>query len=176
VDIRIIAATNKDLAAMVKQGRFRADLYYRINVVPITIPPLRERIEDIVPLAQYFVKQFSDKYNIDKQLSINAYAALNEYDWPGNVRELENVIERLMVTTRGDTITAEDIWACIGEQSSMQSTVKVNDVMPIKEAVEEVERQLLQMAHKRYKSTYKMAECLDIDQSTIVRKLKKYQI
>jgi PAS domain S-box-containing protein len=175
VDIRIIAATNKDLAAMVKQGRFRADLYYRINVVPITIPPLRERIEDIVPLAQYFVKQFSDKYNIDKQLSIDAYAALNEYDWPGNVRELENIIERLMVTTKGDIITSEDIWTCIGEQPSARSTVKVNDIMPIKEAVEEVERQLLQMAHKRYKSTYKMAECLDIDQSTIVRKLKKYQ-
>lgn len=175
VDVRIIAATNKDLAAMVKEGSFRADLYYRLNVVPIIIPPLRQRDDDIIPLAQYFLKQFNEKYNADKKLDISAYKALKDYTWPGNVRELENIIERLVVTTKGDIINAEDIWGCLDYNTSTSSVIKVNDIIPLKEAVEEVERQLICMAHERYKNTYRMAERLNINQSTIVRKLKKYK-
>jgi len=173
IDVRIIAATNKDLSQMVERGSFRADLYYRINVVPITIPPLRERKEDIIPLAQHFIKKFSDKYNIDKTFSADAYAALNEYNWPGNVRELENIIERLLVTTISHSISSRDVWECLGMQPVSSSNISVNDIMPLKEAIGEVEQQLLQMARERYKSTYKMAEHLGINQSTIVRKLKK---
>ena len=99
VDVRIIAATNRNLEAAVKEGRFRDDLYYRINVVPIVLPPLRERKEDVSALAQFFMQRFSIgvKKNFT-EISQEALEALNVYDWPGNVRELANVIERAVVS------------------------------------------------------------------------------
>ena len=110
VDVRIIAATNRNLEAAVKEGRFREDLYYRINVVPIVLPPLRDRKEDVSALAQFFMQRFSaeSKKNFT-EISQEALEALNVYDWPGNVRELANVIERAVVLGQPPTIQVEDL-------------------------------------------------------------------
>src|SRR5699024_6543855 len=102
VDIRIIAATNQNLEELVEQGMFREDLYYRLNVVPINIPPLRTRPEDITYLIDYFFKQFNEKYGLSAYLSLEAENALHRYKWPGNVRELENLIERLVIMSENE--------------------------------------------------------------------------
>ena len=110
VDIRLIAATNKDLAAAVKARTFREDLYYRLNVVSLVVPPLRERLEDIPILAEYFVAKFAAKCKVKaKKISPEAMAGLMNYDWPGNVRELENAIERALVLGVSDAIRPEDL-------------------------------------------------------------------
>ncbi|HWR62022.1 MAG TPA: sigma-54 dependent transcriptional regulator, partial [Clostridia bacterium] len=110
VDVRIIAATNKNLASLVKQGTFREDLYYRLNVVPIEIPPLRERKEDVPTLVEHFLfKASSISGNTPKKISDGAMEALVNYNWPGNIRELENIIERCVVVTSGNLITLEDL-------------------------------------------------------------------
>jgi len=110
VDIRLIAATNKDLALAVKAGTFREDLYYRLNVVSVVVPPLRDRPEDISMLAEYFVSKFAVKCKVKtKKISPEAMSGLMNYDWPGNVRELENAIERALVLTVSDVIRPEDL-------------------------------------------------------------------
>jgi len=110
VDIRIIAATNKDLEKMMEQGTFREDLYYRLNVVTITIPPLRDRKEDIMPLCDLFIKKYAAQNEKEiKGLTREAFDIIMKYDFPGNVRELENIIERAIVLTRDDSITLDDL-------------------------------------------------------------------
>lgn len=109
VDLRVIAATNCDLAEMVSAKKFREDLYYRLNVIPITIPPLRERKNDIIPLAQHFISYYNKKYNFSKKISPSAGAALIAYRWEGNVRELKNTIEQAVIMTDGDMIHAESL-------------------------------------------------------------------
>jgi transcriptional regulator with PAS, ATPase and Fis domain len=110
VDVRIIAATNKDLLTLVKKDKFREDLFYRLNVITIDIPPLRERVEDILLLVQNFSERFAREFGKQKPLfSENALLVLKNYDWPGNVRELENIIQRMVVMTEGDTIDVPDL-------------------------------------------------------------------
>jgi len=110
VDVRIIAATNKNLKEEVKRGRFREDLFYRLNVVPIHIPPLRERKEDIIILAEHFLKKYSERVGVGlKRLSKEAEELLTSYPWPGNVRELENIIERAVILSKGPVIKGDDI-------------------------------------------------------------------
>ena len=110
VEVRIIAATNKDLEKEVKEGRFREDLFFRLNVIPIKLPPLRERKEDIPLLAQFFLKKICQREGIEeKRLSPEALKILTEYSWPGNIRELENFIERLVILTEGEVIEVEDL-------------------------------------------------------------------
>lgn len=174
IDIRVIAATNRELAEMVKQGEFRADLYYRLSVVPLKVPPLRERKEDIIPLANYFLARFNKKYSTNRMLSERLKEILLEYHWPGNVRELENLVERLVVTARGSIIQPEDLPPAFTAGENIDKGVEVKGILPLKKALEEVEKQLLLQAKERYNSTYKMAEVLEVNQSTIVRKLKKY--
>lgn len=175
VNVRIIAATNRDLETLVREGKFREDLYFRLNVVPLNIYPLRERKEDIVPLAFSFMRKFSKAYKIKKDFAPGAYDALLSYDWPGNVRELENIIERLMVTSPEQVITAENISSCLfREQPGYSPGITVKGILPLKEAVIQVEKQLILNALKEYGSTYKAAKALKVDQSTIVRKFNKY--
>ncbi|MFZ5652647.1 MAG: sigma 54-interacting transcriptional regulator [Bacillota bacterium] len=175
VNVRIIAATNRDLETLVREGKFREDLYFRLNVVPLHIYPLRERKEDIIPLAFSFMRKFSKAYKIKKDFAPGAYDALLRYDWPGNVRELENIIERLMVTTPEQIITAENISSCLfRDQPSYSPGITVKGILPLKEAVTQVEKQLILNALKEYGSTYKAAKVLKVDQSTIVRKFNKY--
>jgi PAS domain S-box-containing protein len=177
VDVRIIAASNKDLKELVKEGKFRQDLYYRLNVVPVTIPPLRERIRDIPILAYHFLNMYNEKYGRSKKLTNEVMEIFMKYPWPGNVRELENVIERIVIISENDQITKKDL---PGELLNQEETnhsfgVHVSRLMPLKEASALVEYQLIKQAIEECGSSYKAAEVLGVDQSTIIRKLKKYE-
>lgn len=175
VNTRIIAATNQDLPKLVKEKKFREDLYYRLNVIPITIPPLRYRKEDIPVLVNYFLSRLNLKYQMNKKISDEVIEAFLTYDWPGNVRELENLIERLIVTVEGNTVTLRDLPDHFRERTPAHRGVIVKDIYPLKEAIEDLEKQLVLMAYQTYKNTYKCAEVLKVNQSTVVRKLKKYR-
>lgn len=176
IDIRIIAATNSNLKKMVEEGKFREDLYYRLNVISINIPPLRERREDIIPLAYYFLEVFNKQYGCSKRFAADVPSILSSYYWPGNVRELQNIIERVVVISRDIEISSKDIPLYINQLSKIQQgKIIVNSIMPLKEAVLEVERQIISHAYKAYGNTYKIAEVLGVNQSTIVRKLKNLQ-
>lgn len=174
VDVRIIAVTNRNLEKMVGEGRFRADLFYRLNVVPIYVPPLRERREDIVSLARYFVERYNRKYGLNKRLAPATLTVLERYAWPGNVRELENVIERMVIMSGGQTIEPQEVLGYLQEKAN--PVIGVDDIIPLREASEMVERQLILKALARFKSTRKAARVLGVDHSTIVRKLGKYQL
>lgn len=171
-DFRLIAATNKSLEQEVKAGRFREDLYYRLNVVPIEIPPLRERKEDIVLLIDHFWSKLNRKYGVDRKIDADVYRILVDYNWLGNVRELENCIERLMVTVDAETIQVTDLPTHLLTQSSVNS--EIDKITPLNEAMDELEKKLIISAYKQYKNTYKAAKILGVSQSTMVRKLKKF--
>jgi len=176
IDIRIIAATNKNLEKMVEEGTFREDLFYRLNVLPIYIPPLKTRQEDIAYLMDYFLNKFNIKYGSATFLSLEAENALINYDWPGNVRELENLVERLVVIADNDEIQLKDLPEKISNhrKSNSQYSVQINDICTLKQAQEELEEQLIIKAYEKYKSSYKVGEALGINQSTAYRKIQKY--
>jgi PAS domain S-box-containing protein len=174
---RIIVATNKDLQQCVADGTFREDLYYRINVLPITIPSLTERKEDIPDLADKFLKIYNEKYDSHKRISLSAYEALLMYSYPGNIRELKNIMERLVILSESEEITSHDM------QRLIKTVKTVNDIsttdtkfkiVPLKQGVENYEKQLLKAAAEKYKTTREQAKALEVDQSTIVKKRKKY--
>jgi len=174
VDIRIIAATNRDLKKMVQENKFREDLYYRLNVVPIMIPPLRHRKADIFALINHFIDSFNNKYGLHKKLSPEALEIMESYRWPGNVREVENLIERLMVTVDGGEILPLHLPEYLNYEEAGEAKVVVLGICGLKDAAKEAERQLLRRAMLRYKNTYRMAEALEVNQSTVVRKLHRY--
>lgn len=177
VDVRIIAATNRNLLEMVRKREFREDVYYRLNVVPINIPPLRERKEDIPNLVAHFIQLFNNKYRLTKRIDPEVIDILMKHDWPGNIRELENLIERLVVTTANNIITADDLPSYLSNiVSDNSSEVLVSSIIPMRKAVESVESQLLKMAYARYNTTRQMARELEVAASTIVRKAAKYGI
>lgn len=170
VNVRIIAATNRDLEKEVREGRFRDDLYYRLNVVSLRVPPLRERIDEIVPLATKFINKFNKMYGLEKKLTYDLVCELEAYGWPGNIRELKNVMENMVVISNSEYLHSGDLpWIRQDEQRK--------DTMPtLKEAVEEFEKQFLKKAKEQWGTTEKMAKALDVNQSTISRKLNKYNI
>lgn len=173
IDARIIAATNKDLESLIRDGRFREDLYFRLNVLPIHIPPLRERKEDILPLVQYFLKKACSKYRIEKRLSPEVLKMLLDYSWPGNVRELENAVEQLIIIGEGPVVKPEHVPRPIRAAAETEhSKVVVFDLLPLKEAIRELETRLVTMALERYGNTYRAAEALGVNQSTVSRKAK----
>ncbi|WP_236777820.1 sigma 54-interacting transcriptional regulator [Anoxybacter fermentans] len=176
IQVRIIAATNRNLEQMVKEGKFREDLYYRLNVVPIYVPPLRERREDIIPLIYHFLERFNTQFKTNKRFDPEALKALERYDWPGNVRELENTVERLVVLTNNDLIGIDDLPEYIrsDEYVKTPSNIIVPSLMPLKDAVEEVEKQIIAKALQKYSTTREVAKVLGVSQPTIVRKMKKY--
>jgi transcriptional regulator with PAS, ATPase and Fis domain len=173
LDVRIVAATNRNLYELVQENKFRKDLFYRLNVVPIYVPALRERKDDIAALSLFFLDIFNRKHGTHKRLTPEVLQCFLNYSWPGNIRELENLIERLMVTVINDTITTNDlpfyIYSSAGED-------KEKELIPLRQAVENAERQMLEIAFARYHSTYEVAEALEINQSTVVRKAAKYGI
>lgn len=174
IDVRIIAATNQNIYNLVREGKFREDLYYRINVVPLEVPPLRQRIDDIIPLVNSFIKKFNDKYRKCKQISDGAKEIMIMYKWPGNVRELENLIERLCVTTEENKIESYHLPSYMLECENINQRIAVLGICSLKEATEELETQLLKKAYEKYHSTYRIAEVLKVNQSTVVRKINKY--
>jgi len=178
VDIRIIAATNRDLEKLVEEKKFREDLFYRLNVIPITIPPLRERKVDIVPLIGRFLDKFNKKHQMTKKLNNDALSYLLRYRWPGNIRELENMVEQLVVITPVDLIEPEHLPGYIHNlpnRLDKQNNTTVPGVVSLPEAMEEVEKQLFLSAYENCKNTYQTAKILGVSQPTVVRKLKKYK-
>lgn len=175
VNFRLITATNKDLLNAIQEKAFREDLYFRLNVVPLTIPPLRNRPEDIIPLIHYVLKMFEEKYDREKRLDEAVIHHFLQYDWKGNVRELINIIERLVVISPSTLITTDQLPEYIKSSHSIPSH-NLLPSQPLKKVVEEVEKQLLEKARKEYKTTTQMAEALGISQPSIVRKMKKYHI
>ena len=176
VDVRIIAATNRDLQDMVRRGQYRQDLFFRLNVVPVVIPPLRQRKEGIPKLVYHFLDLFNRRYGFSKQVDPKVLQALFDYDWPGNIRELMNTIERMVVTTQGEIIACQDMPDYLKKTGN--EVIKHPEVVDgsLKATLEAFERQILAQALQAYKSTYKVAQALRVNQSTIVRKMHRFGI
>jgi DNA-binding NtrC family response regulator len=180
-DVRIIAATNRDLARLVRRGRFREDLYYRLNVVRIELPPLRERPEDIPLLATHFVTKYTRPGEVGRPISPAAMDRLVRYGWPGNVRELENAIERACVTARGEKIDPDDL-PLDGLRSSVESNgVKVDLTRPLPDLVREMttglETQYLKRALRKCRGHVgRCARLAGLSRRSISAKLTEYGI
>lgn len=170
---RIISATNQPVEELIKQGKFRADLFYRLCVVPIYIPSLSERREEILPLAEIFLRRFNTKYELNKYLSEEVKSWLCNYDWPGNVRELQNVVERLAIVADTDAIGINDIKS-INQTSTVGDVLCLEDNISLKEANEKVEKMLIERVIKSHKNSRDAAEALGISQTTFLRKANKY--
>jgi DNA-binding NtrC family response regulator len=180
VDVRILAATNKDLERAVAESQFREDLFYRLNVIPIHVPPLRERTGDIALLIQHFLKQHCLKKNIpQKQMSEAAIESLEQYDWPGNVRELENVIERLVILTDTDEIQLLDLpkRMQVTQQPEATHIELGQDGINLKETLDTLENRLIVDALQRAGGVKnKAAKLLGLNRTTLIEKMKKKQI
>lgn len=174
VDVRIIASTNRNLKEMVENKLFRDDLYYRLNVVPLKISPLRERRSSIIPMAEYYLNKFNKKYKFNKSISREALKYLFEYNWPGNVRELKNIIEMLTVTTVGDTINIEHLPIQILEWHNSEKPTNNYNTTRLSDAINNLEKELILKSYERYGNVRDAAKELGIDPSTFVRKRKKF--
>ena len=174
VDVRVLAATNRDLEEMVRQNTFRQDLYYRLMIFPVHIPPLRERKEDILPLAQLFIDGLNKKYGFKKQLSNISARILVSYNWPGNIRELRNIIERAVIISNGDEISPDSIPLYpFSDRPSVSSHV-LDPSKDLKTAVEELELEYINNAYETYGNVREAAASLGMTPSTFVRKRQKY--
>ena len=181
VDIRIIAATNQDLFSAVKTGKFREDLYYRLDVIPIRVPPLRRRKSDIPLLMDFFVKKFGqEKQKHVKGFTSEAMDAVLKYDWPGNVRELENLVERVIILTNGEEIGLDDIPEPIKEQGETAEPFVISTPrgdLPFDHAVEEYEKRLiLDALNETNWVKTKAAKLLKMNRTTLIEKMKKKKI
>lgn len=179
VDVRVIAATNKDLERAVARGAFRSDLYYRLKVAVLRIPPLRARREDIVPLAQSFLAYYGKKYRKKMRFSREAEALLEDYGWPGNVRELENLVQGLVVTCRQGLIDIGDMAGirprthpCKGAELSELPSLGGRS---LKSVLKDVEQSLIRAGLQRYGSISELARQFQMDRSTIFRKVKELE-
>ena len=173
VDFRLITATNKDLWAMTQTSQFREDLYYRLNVVPMHIPPLRERKEDIVPLSKHFLDRNNQKYGQHKFFSRETMESFLKYDWPGNIRELENLVERLVVIEQKQEIDYLCEELGIIEHNDVGLFAE-NRQLPLRQALEWYERKLILEAYEKYGSSVKVGRALGIGQTTASKKIRKY--
>ena len=176
INIRLITATSKNLEELMDKGQFRNDLYYRLNVVPIRVPALRERCDDILPLVVFYLDRFNKKYGYSKSFSNEAMETLTRYQWPGNVRELVNLIERLVVTTRGDTISVGDLPKHFPQQEDLLTIVGKSASVSLKEILDAVEKETLVKAFNEHGSSRKAAKALKVSQSAIMRKARKHNL
>ena len=173
LNVRIIAATNKNLEKMILNNEFREDLFYRLNVVPIYIPPLRERHSDILPLVMHFLDRVNYKYKLQKHISSEVCKIFEAYSWPGNIRELANIVERLVIMSETTTILPGQLPSSfLVEPASNTLQVSIQQIIPLKEARELVESKLILRALKEYGSLRKTGEALGVDHSTLLRKIK----
>ncbi|HSJ32913.1 MAG TPA: sigma-54 dependent transcriptional regulator [Longimicrobiales bacterium] len=174
IDVRIIAATNRDLDQEIRRGTFRSDLYYRLNVIALHLPPLRDREDDIALLAEYFLRRLAEETGQEIHLSGDAVEALQRYDWPGNVRELENALERAAILTKGPTISVESLPARIVEPAPAPL---ISDRPAANPTLELVERAyILWVLQAEGGNKARAAEVLGIDPSTLYRKLSRYEL
>jgi two-component system nitrogen regulation response regulator NtrX len=177
VDVRVIAATNKDLEAEIEKGRFRNDLYYRLNVIPIRIPPLRERVEDIPALADEFLKEISMNANLEpKSFSQEALEQLEKYHWPGNVRELKNLVERLVIMTPGKEIRSSDIPPPFSQETYLEKAFASSlEATTFREAKEQFEKAFIARKLQEYKwNISQTADAIGIERSNLHKKIKAY--
>jgi two-component system nitrogen regulation response regulator NtrX len=176
VDVRVLTATNKNLEQEMAEGRFRQDLYYRLNVIPINVPRLIDRREDIPELAEHFLKAFSTIKGGKKTITEGAIKKFMQHDWQGNVRELKNIIERLAIMTPGDTITADDIMP-LGTPRTTSEMDKIFDMQELKDARAEferifIERKLMECGN----NISKTADLIGVERSNLHRKIKSLGI
>ncbi|SMC73549.1 sigma-54 interaction domain-containing protein [Papillibacter cinnamivorans] len=171
-DVRIIAATNKDLKQLVLQGNFRNDLYYRLNVIPITIPPIRDRRKDIVPLASLFLNQYNTRYGCSKRFDDDLLRAMEDYTWPGNVREIKNVVERMVIASSSVCLTREDLMLdAEAGQSRMEE--KVSPQAALQYLAEEEDRSMAELTREFEKRHIrKVLESCDYNVAAAAKKLK----
>lgn len=170
VDFRLITASNRDLEEAAGRGTFRKDLYYRLNVIQIQIPSLRERKDDIIPLIDFFTEKNNRKYGLHKEFHPRALEALVNYSWPGNIRELSNIVERASMTCEGDVIPKD----LLPQEVLREQTKGVREVNNLNKAVEEFEGDLIRQAYKKYGSSIEVGKALGISQPTAYRKIQKY--
>ncbi|MGD8188367.1 sigma-54 interaction domain-containing protein [Brevibacillus ginsengisoli] len=176
-NVRIIAATNANLLEQVKLGKFRHDLYYRLNILPINVPPLRERKEDIFPLLYFYLKKFNTKHNGQRRFTAEVLDVLHLYDWPGNVRELENLVERIVITAKQDELKVSDLPEEFRQMGAIDdSLMNLGGNLSLTERIEKIEEELIAQSLKQHKSTRKAAAALNITQSLLMRRIKKYGI
>ncbi|MDQ7093239.1 sigma 54-interacting transcriptional regulator [Desulfosporosinus sp. PR] len=192
IDFRLLSVSNEELATLIKENRFRSDLFYRLSVVPVRILPLRERKEDIIPLALYFLQHFCQKYSCMKVLSEQVMNFMLSYDWPGNVRELRNFIERLIATSPETDLLVEGIPAGLLQLSAQaeqhpvlplpppagepKSPIPYENQFSYQAYMNQCEEQLLRDTFAQFKTPAKVAEILKLDLSNVYRKKKKYNI
>lgn len=176
VDIRIIAATNKDLEDMVQKSQFREDLYYRLNVVPVKLPPLRERKEDIFDFIQLFLKRYNEKHGYRKSISQEAVNGLYSYSWPGNVRELSNIMERLVVVTPKPEIDITDVMRAMPNYANPEIDTILEISHSYNGAMDAFEAEYLKKIIRRYNTIKEMAQSIGISESTLKRKLRKHKM
>ncbi len=176
-NVRIVTATNRNLEYMVSRGEFREDLYYRLNVIPIHIPALRERRDDIPLLIGHFLRKFNEEYEKSKSLSMAAMDILCAYHWPGNIRELSNIIERLVLTTKNDVIEPNELPVAKQSQSTDVSLSKLlKSEQTATNLFESVEKNLIESMIQREGSIRKAAKTLGVSHTTLIRKMKKHDL
>jgi PAS domain S-box-containing protein len=178
LDVRILAATHRDLQAMVDQGAFRLDLYYRLSVIPLAVPPLRERTECILPSLRHYVALFAERLGVRRRFSRGAIDALLAHPWPGNVRELINLCERLVVMSEAELIDVTDLPPEVVRRAGRAAATPAAwpEEFSLEQAVESTERSVLLRARARYGNQASIAKALGVNQSTVARKMKKYGI
>ncbi|EWG99769.1 sigma-54 interaction domain-containing protein [Halomonas sp. BC04] len=180
VDFRLVVATNQDLASRVEEGAFRLDLYYRLNVIPVTLPPLRERREDIPALVESCIERLNQRYGRQKLLHGSVWSELMGSDWPGNVRELENWLERAWLSSAGDVIEAPTLGEPSGSMAANHTSAEATAPLAmaedesLKAYLARTERQVLATLCRQLSSTYAMAERLGVSQPSVVRKLHRH--
>jgi PAS domain S-box-containing protein len=179
IEVRVIAATNADLEKMMKEKQFRQDLYFRLNVLSISIPPLRVRPDDIIVLIEHFLKVFNEKHQINKSFSPNTIQLFLSYDWPGNIRELKNLVERLMIISDGNLVNETFIPANLHNKVSnsddnlIEDSIDETQDLQLKSLMDEYEKKVLSFFLSKYKPMKRCADVLGIDLTTLARKKKK---
>jgi two-component system nitrogen regulation response regulator NtrX len=179
VDVRVLAATNKNLEEEIAQGRFREDLYYRLNVVPLNVPPLRERREDIPLLVAHFVAQLSEREGVaPRAFEPDAVAALSRMDWPGNVRELRNTVERLLILANGPRVTVQDIERLVGRAAAEPSALgALGSIRTFEEFKDAAERAFLLSKLREFDwNVSETARALDMPRSNLYKKIERYAL
>jgi sigma-54-dependent transcriptional activator len=183
-NIRLVSASNANIEELIQKGKFRKDLFYRINVINITIPPIRERKEDIFPLMMKFLKFYNQKYNLDKRISEEVYELLKTYNWPGNIREIRNLIEHLVVVSKEDEISVENLPNYIANEFIKKIEIDKMELlctccfqiyarMGLKEATEQFQKDVINFLIEKGNSKSKVAKLLNVNPSTITRKFQK---
>jgi transcriptional regulator with PAS, ATPase and Fis domain len=175
-DVRIIAATNSNLHESINLGKFRRDLYYRLSVLPIHVPSLRERTDDIFPLLHYYLKKFNRKYYTTKSISNEVFDLVKNYHWPGNIRELENLVERMVITSKEDIIQVRDLPEEIRSSKQYDRLFNFGNQFSLNEKIEQIESEIILKAYQQYGTTRKASKVLGITQSSLMRRVKKYGI